>query len=60
MAGEPLGEWTDASAVAEDSTETMKHVEALFQKKYGFTFTVYRTVGNIRGGKRTALILKLR
>ena len=60
VGGKPLGQWIDAKAMADDSPDMIQRVEALFNKKYGFTFTAYKAIGVLRGGKRTIVILNLK
>lgn len=49
--GEPLGEWISAEAIADHSPETIRQVEVLMRKKYGFAFAVFNLLGKIRGSK---------
>jgi PPOX class probable F420-dependent enzyme len=58
--GAPLGEWLPAQAQADESTETVKHVEKLMKKKYGLMFYVFGFLGKLRGGaKYTAIKIQV-
>ena len=39
--GAPIGEWLDAQANADDSTESLNHVIGKFKRKYGILFTLF-------------------
>jgi PPOX class probable F420-dependent enzyme len=55
VSGEPVGEWVNAQAIADDSTEAIRHVEKLMRKKYGLSFLLFSGLGKIRKSK-TAVI----
>jgi hypothetical protein len=53
--GEPLGEWADAQAQADDSEEAVNRAVKLFKQKYGLMFGVYRAMGGFRKLKHTSI-----
>jgi PPOX class probable F420-dependent enzyme len=55
VSGEPVGEWINAQAIADDSPEAIRHVEKLMRKKYGLSFLLFSGLGKIRKSK-TAVI----
>jgi PPOX class probable F420-dependent enzyme len=59
MAGEPVGEWVNATASADDSPEAVKYVSEKFSKKYGMQFSMFGLLGKARGAKYTALKIRL-
>jgi PPOX class probable F420-dependent enzyme len=58
-AGAPLGEWVNAYASADDSTETIQFTERLMRKKYGLLFNMFRGLGKIRGAKNAILKIEM-
>ena len=56
--GEPLGEWSEAHAQADESAESVNHVSKLFKQKYGFMFTVFALMGKFRKAKYTAIKIR--
>jgi PPOX class probable F420-dependent enzyme len=46
--GEILGDWLPARAQEDDCPETLKHVEELMKKKYGFIFSALGFLGTLR------------
>lgn len=54
--GAPLGEWIEARAQADASSEALAHVQALMRRKYGLAFLFFRFLG--RGRAYTALALR--
>ncbi|MBI5294408.1 MAG: PPOX class F420-dependent oxidoreductase [Chloroflexi bacterium] len=59
VAGEPLGDWVDAQAIAEDAPEAINHVAALMRKKYGLQFLFFNGLGKIRKSKTAVIKLTL-
>lgn len=59
VAGEPLGDWVDAQAIAEDAPEAVNHVAALMRKKYGLQFLFFNGLGKIRKSKTAVIKLTL-
>jgi PPOX class probable F420-dependent enzyme len=59
MAGEPVGEWVNATASADDSPEAVKYVSEKFSKKYGMQFSMFGLLGKARGAKYTTLKINL-
>jgi PPOX class probable F420-dependent enzyme len=59
MAGEPVGEWVNATASADDSPEAVKYVSEKFSKKYGMQFSMFGLLGKARGAKYTTLKIHL-
>jgi len=58
--GEPIGEWLPAHAQADESPETINHVEKLMKKKYGVMFNIFGLLGKIRSGdKYTAIKIQI-
>ena len=58
--GEPVGEWLPAHAQADESPETINHVEKLMKKKYGVMFNIFGLLGKIRSGdKYTAIKIQI-
>lgn len=51
--GKPTGEWVEAQASADDSSEALEHVVRLFKQKYGFMFNVFAALN--RKAKYTAI-----
>lgn len=58
-AGEPLGEWMPATAQVDGSPAALKHLVRLMRKKYGLLFLALRALNQMRGGKYTALSVRL-
>jgi uncharacterized protein len=54
-AGEPVGEWVNATASADESPDAVKHVSEIFRKKYGVQFKMFGLLGKARGAKYTAV-----
>ena len=54
--GEPIGEWLPAYAQADESPETINHVEKLMKKKYGVMFNIFGLLGKIRSGDKYTAI----
>ena len=55
--GEPVGEWLPAHAQADESPETIQHVEKLMKKKYGVMFNIFGFLGRlVRGGEKYTAI----
>ena len=59
MAGEPVGEWVNATASADDSPEAVKYVSEKFSKKYGMQFSMFGLLGKARRAKYTTLKIRL-
>lgn len=57
--GQPLGAWTDAHAVPDDSLEMLSHVVKLFKKKYGVMFSVFGLLGKMRSATYATLSIRL-
>lgn len=57
--GEPLGDWLEAHATADDSPEAVKRVTRLFTKKYGVLFHLFRWSGILRRARSTTLTVHL-
>ena len=58
--GQPAGEWLPAHAQADESPETINHVEKLMKKKYGVMFNIFGLLGKIRSGdKYTAIKIQI-
>ena len=53
--GEPVGEWVDAHATADDSDAALKFTKSLMRKKYGFAFVAFDLMGKLRKSKHTSL-----
>jgi uncharacterized protein len=53
--GAPLGEWTPAQAVVDDSPEALAQVKKLMGKKYGVVFTLFGLLGRFRKAQYTTL-----
>ena len=53
--GEPVGEWIETQARADNSGEAVSHAAKLFKQKYGFMFNVFATMGKLRKAKYTAI-----
>jgi hypothetical protein len=53
--GDPLGEWIDARAAADNSSAAIDHLRALMRAKYGFAFTMFGLLGKLRGRGYTAI-----
>ena len=45
ISGEPVGEWVNATASADDSPEAVKYVSGKFSKKYGMQFKLFKLAG---------------
>jgi hypothetical protein len=54
--GALLGEWVEAHATADASSEALDHVQALMRRKYGLAFLFFRLLG--RGRAYTALVIR--
>jgi len=54
--GEPVGEWSPARAQADESPETIKHLEKMMKKKYGIMFNIFGFLGRLRGGSKYTAI----
>ena len=54
--GQPLGEWLPAHAQADESPDTIQHLEKLMKKKYGIMFNVFGFLGRLRGGSKSTAI----
>lgn len=48
--GDPLGEWTEASAIVLETPEEVKYTQNLFYQKYGWMFNMFAFLGKMRGG----------
>lgn len=57
-AGQPIAEWVDAHAVADDSPEALSHVVKLLKKKYGMAFDGFRLLGKMRSATNITLSLR--
>ena len=57
--GEPVGEWVNATASADDSPEAVKFVSEKFKKKYGMQFNMFGLPGKARGAKYTTLKINI-
>ena len=55
VSGEPVGEWINAQAAADDSPEAIQYVEKLMRKKYGLSFSFFRGLGKIRKSKNAVI-----
>lgn len=53
--GNPLGEWVNAHACADDSHESIQYVAQLMRKKYGMMFILFRGLGMLRKTKNAVL-----
>ena len=53
--GEPVGEWVEAQARVDNSSEAVEHAIKLFKQKYGFTFNMFAMLGKLRKAKYTAI-----
>ncbi len=53
--GDPVGEWTHANAIVENSAENVQFTEQLFKNKYGLTFIFLRWLNKSRGNKYVAI-----
>ena len=53
--GEPTGEWVDAHATADASSEALEHVNQLMKKKYGLAFAGFRMTGKLRKASYTQI-----
>jgi len=53
--GELLGEWANARAVLDETTETMNYIIKKFKGKYGLMFSMFGLLGKARGAKYTAI-----
>lgn len=53
--GAPLGEWVDAQAHADNSSEAVTRVSKLFKQKYGLMFNIFRAMGGLRKAKYTTI-----
>jgi PPOX class probable F420-dependent enzyme len=58
--GEPIGEWLEAQARVDDSTETVNLAANLFKQKYGVMFNVFATMGKLRKAKHTTIKVSLK
>jgi hypothetical protein len=58
--GKPIGEWLPAHAQADESPETIQHVEKMMKKKYGLIFNIFDFLAKMRGGaKYTAIKIQV-
>ena len=57
--GGPLGEWVEARAVADDSSQAVDHVSKLIKKKYGMAFDGFSLLGRMRSASNTTLTVTL-
>ena len=57
--GTPVGDWVAANAVASDAPEAVAHVKALFVKKYGFVFYLFRLMGILRRAKYASVNIQV-
>jgi PPOX class probable F420-dependent enzyme len=57
--GEPIGEWVNATASADDSTEAINYASDKFRKKYRMQFNMFGLLGKARGAKYTTLKISL-
>jgi PPOX class probable F420-dependent enzyme len=57
--GEPIGEWVNATASADDSTEAIIYASDKFRKKYRMQFNMFGLLGKARGAKYTTLKISL-
>ncbi len=53
--GEPVGEWAEAQARADNSGEAVSRTVNLFKKKYGLMFGMFRMMGSLRKAKYTTI-----
>lgn len=58
-AGEPLGEWVNAQAFANDAPEKVAYTETLFRKKYGLVFRLLSAFNKWRGGVYASVEIRL-
>ncbi len=58
--GEPIGEWVDAHATADSSTEALAQVNDLMKKKYGLAFTGFRMMGKFRKASYTQIKIQIK
>ena len=58
--GEPTGEWVDAHAIADDSSEALVHVNSLMKKKYGLAFIGFQTMGKLRKANYTQIKIQIK
>lgn len=56
--GEPLGDWVEAAAAADDSEEALKHTTRLMKKKYGIAFWIAYFLGKLRRAEYTSLKIR--
>lgn len=57
--GELLGEWRDASAIANNSEKSINYTANLFKKKYGLMFNVFSLFSKVRGKKNISIEVHL-
>lgn len=53
--GEPVGEWVEAQARVDDSSEAVSHAVNLFKQKYGFMFSLFMMLAKIRKSQFAAI-----
>ena len=56
--GEPLGEWVDANATTDESSEALKVTTRLMRKKYGVAFQGFRMMGKLNKAEYTSIKLE--
>jgi uncharacterized protein len=57
--GTPLGEWVAANASIEASPEALAHTQKLFDRKYGFVFSLFGLLGKLRRAKYTSVKIQV-
>ena len=58
--GTVVGEWLDATAVADDCDAAIQHVQGLMSRKYGFVFSIFGFLGKLRGAKYTSIQVEVK
>ena len=56
--GEPIGDWVDAKATADESDAALNFTTKLMRKKYGLAFLGFALFGKLRKAKYTSLKLE--
>ena len=57
--GQLLGDWQDASAIANNSEKSINYTANLFKKKYGLMFNVFSLFSKVRGKKNISIEVHL-
>lgn len=53
--GQPVGEWVNATAVADASPAALEHVTGLMIKKYGLAYRAFAVLGKLRKSQYTTI-----